>query len=262
MIRISPIPALESNYFWLIQPDQHSRDAFIVDPGDAEPVLDHLNRAGLELKAILVTHHHRDHISGIAALQSQFHIPVYGRQSERIPQVTHPLVAGQAIQLGKMRFEVLDVSGHTLDHIAYFFPGDALQPPSLFCGDALFGGGCGRRFEGSEEVMWASLERLACLPDETLVFCAHEYTLDNLRFAVEIEPGNGELQQRLQQVEQLRKQNLPSLPSAIGIEKRTNPFLRCHLPGLQEAVINRSGESCQTPAQVFGALRRLKDNWH
>ena len=262
MIRINPIPALESNYFWLIQPDQHERDAFIVDPGDATPVLEYMRREGLELKAILVTHHHRDHISGIAELKAQFHIPVYGRQSERIPQVTHPLVPGQAIQLDKMRFEVMDVSGHTLDHIAYFFPGDALQPPSLFCGDALFAGGCGRRFEGSAETMWESLERLARLPDETLVFCAHEYTVDNLGFAADIEPDNRELIARLEQVKQLRHRNMPTLPSAIGIEKRTNPFLRCHLPQVQKAVENLTGETCQTPAQVFGALRRLKDNWH
>lgn len=265
MIRISPIPALDSNYFWLIQPDQHSRTAYVVDPGDAGPVRARLQQEGLDLAAILVTHHHRDHISGIPELVAEFNIPVYGRPSERTPQITDPVQPGDSLQLetvkGTMKFEILDVGGHTLDHIAYFFAGDALQPPSLFCGDALFAGGCGRRFEGSEEMMWQSLERLRSLPDETLIYCAHEYTLDNLRFAVAVEPDNLELQQRLQQVEQLRHQGSCTLPSAIGIEKRTNPFLRCHLRQLRTAAENLSGQTCPTPAQVFGTLRRLKDDW-
>lgn len=261
MIRISPIPALENNYFWLIQPDQHSRDAFIVDPGDATPVMDALSLEGLNLKAILVTHHHRDHISGIAALKEKFDVPVYGRQSDRIPQITHPLLPGDSLQLDNMTFQILDVAGHTLDHIAYFFAGDALQPPSLFCGDALFAGGCGRRFEGTEEVMWQSLERMANLPDETLIYCAHEYTLNNLRFAVAMEPDNLELQLRLQEVEELRHQGVCTLPSSIGIEKRTNPFLRCHLPQLRHAAESHSGKICPTSAQVFGTLRQLKDDW-
>lgn len=261
MIRISPIPALETNYFWLIQPDQHQRTAYIVDPGDARPVKERLVQEGLELAAILVTHHHRDHISGIAELKAEFGIPVYGRPSERIPHITHAIQPGDSLQLEKIGFDILDVAGHTLDHIAFFFTGNALQPPSLFCGDALFAGGCGRRFEGSEDVMWQSLERLAALPDETLVYCAHEYTLDNLRFAVAMEPDNLELQQRLQEVEQLRQHGAITLPSAIGIEKRTNPFLRCHLPQLRLAAESHSGHSCLTPAQVFGVLRRLKDDW-
>ena len=266
MIRISPIPALEDNYFWLIQPDKHSRNAFIVDPGDATPVIDALSLEGLDLQAILVTHHHSDHISGIAEVKEKFNVPVYGRQSIRIPQITHPLLPGDSLQLDTlhhktMTFQVLDVAGHTLDHIAYFFAGDALQPPSLFCGDALFAGGCGRRFEGTEEVMWQSLERMANLPDETLIYCAHEYTLSNLRFAVAMEPDNIELQLRLQEVEKLRHQEVCTLPSSIGIEKRTNPFLRCHLPQLRKVVESLSGETCATPARVFGTLRRLKDDW-
>ncbi|ACE86360.1 hydroxyacylglutathione hydrolase [Cellvibrio japonicus] len=206
---------------------------------------------GLVLDAILVTHHHRDHIGGIDDLQHHYgnQLPVYGPFSQRIPSINIPLKAGDGIDLAGMHFDVIPT------------PGDALQPPSLFCGDALFAGGCGRRFEGTAEDMWASLERLAALPEETLVYCAHEYTLDNLRFAVAIEPDNRELQQRLLTVEAQRAQGQITLPSFIGLEKRTNPFLRCHLRSIRDVVENHFADTFETPAKVFGALRLMKDTW-
>lgn len=261
MISINPIPALDSNYFWVIQPDAQSPQAFIVDPGAAAPVADYLAQHSLHLAGILITHHHRDHVGGLVELTRNRDIPVYGPVSSRIAGITQPLLAGDLVTLGRIQLQVIAVPGHTLDHIAYWWAGDDSQPPSLFCGDALFAGGCGKRYEGSAETMWQSLERLAALPDTTRIYCAHEYTFNNLRFALSLEPDNAALQERFSHIREKLKHQAITLPSQMGEEKRTNPFLRCHLPALRSVAENYLGHPCATAAEVFGILRQMKDEW-
>lgn len=261
MLTITPIPALDSNYFWVIQPDSHTPVVYVVDPGDAAPVIDHLKTHQLSLAAILITHRHRDHIQGIASLLEHSPVPVYGPESELIPLVSHTLSDGDLLKLGDISFNILGVPGHTWEHIAYFCPAADSKPPLLFCGDALFAGGCGRRFDGTAEIMWDSLQKLAALPDETQIYCAHEYTQANLEFALAAEPENPQLAARFEHVKQLRAQGKVTLPSTILLEKRTNPFLRCQQPGIKIFINNKVGQSPDSPAEVFGALRLIKDTW-
>lgn len=262
MLTITPIPALDSNYFWVIQPALDKPDVYIVDPGDATPVIDFLTRNQLVLTAILVTHRHRDHTGGIAGILEHWPVPVYGPESELIPSVSHPLEDGDLLKLEGFELQVIGVPGHTWEHIAYFYSGIHTPHPLLLCGDALFAGGCGRRFDGTAEIMWNSLQKLASLPDDTQIYCAHEYTLANLEFAQAVEPENTELRGRLNQVKELRAQNQITLPSTILLEKRTNPFLRCQQPGIKFFINKRSGQhTANTPAELFGALRTIKDTW-
>lgn len=262
MLTITPIPALDSNYFWVIRPSMDTKAVYVVDPGDAAPVIDYLTRHQLTLAAILITHRHRDHIQGIAGLLERWPVPVYGPDSELIPQVTHKLGDGDLLQLAGITFKIIGVPGHTWEHIAYFAPStDDRTSPRLFCGDALFAGGCGRRFDGTAEIMWDSLQKLAALPDDTQIYCAHEYTQANLAFAVAVEPENRELGVRFEQVKQTRARGGITLPSTILLEKRTNPFLRCQQPGIKIFAETRTRQSQGTPAEVFGALRSIKDTW-
>ncbi len=262
MLTITPIAALDSNYFWVIQPSQDSRAVYVVDPGDAAPVVDYLTRNQLSLAAILITHRHRDHTQGIAGLLERWSVPVYGPDAELIPQVTHRLGDGDLLKLEGIEFSVIGVPGHTWEHIAYFaHPIANGEAPLLFCGDALFAGGCGRRFDGTAEIMWDSLQKLAALPDDTQIFCAHEYTLANLTFAIAVEPDNQALCERLKYVQQLRAQGQITLPSNMLEEKRTNPFLRCQLTSIKIFAETNTGQDLSTPANVFGALRLIKDTW-
>lgn len=261
MLTITPIPALDSNYFWVIRPSADAQTVYVVDPGDAPPVIDYLTRNQLTLAALLITHRHRDHTQGIAGLLERWPVPVYGPESDLIPQVSHPLVDGDALQLSGIKFKIIGVPGHTWEHIAYFSPSTEKISPLLFCGDALFAGGCGRRFDGTAEVMWDSLQKLAALPDDTQIYCAHEYTQANLAFAVAVEPENKELSARFEQVKHIRAQNGITLPSTLLLEKRTNPFLRCQLPGIKIFIENKSGQMPGNSAEVFGALRLIKDTW-
>lgn len=258
MLTVYPIPALESNYFWLLQPDPAKPDVYILDPGDARPVLEFLQHHQLQLAGIIVTHHHWDHTDGIDDLLARFPVPVHGPASQRIPQVTHTLKDSDTLSLPDLQLEVLAVPGHTLDHLAYVYR-DEKGPAKLFCGDTLFAGGCGRMFEGQPEQMLGSLNRLAALPDDTLIYCSHEYTLANLQFAANVEPDNADLQARLQQTRQRREQHLITLPSTIGLERKTNPFLRCHLPTVKAAAESYAKDSLATDAAVFAAVRRWKD---
>lgn len=260
MISITPIPALDSNYIWVIRPRPELPSVYVVDPGDATPVMQYLENHQLQLAGILVTHRHRDHTEGIAGLLQHWKVPVYGPKAESIPSVTYFLADGDQLQLDGIHLQVIAVPGHTWEHIAYFIDDDA-HPPLVFCGDALFAGGCGRRFDGTAEIMWNSLLKLAALPDKTLIYCTHEYTQANLEFARAVEPDNKILEDRLAQVIQMREQHQVTLPSTILLEKRTNPFLRCPLAGVKNFVQNRLGYQCVTDAQVFGGLRLIKDHW-
>jgi hydroxyacylglutathione hydrolase len=254
MMEVRPLHAFDDNYIWLIGCRDKPQVA-IVDPGDEDPVLEYLAQHDLIPEAILITHHHGDHTGGVAELVERFSIPVYGPASERIPALTHPLAEGDEVALPGcgLRFQVLDTPGHTRGHICY------VGHEALFCGDVLFAAGCGRIFEGSPEQMYQSLEKLRALPDETHVYCAHEYTEANLRFALVAEPENGDTQQRMAQVKELRAAQQNTVPSLLGEEKRTNPFLRSHIPSLIVAAEGFAGHSLPTPAEVFATVRHWKD---
>lgn len=254
MITVTPVPAFTDNYLWLLARDGK---AVIVDPGDAAVVLAALRAQALELVAIVVTHHHPDHVGGIAALKAVFDVPVYGPRAEsaKIPGLTVLLDDGDTIDILQARFEVLAVPGHTLGHIAYFQREQAL----LFCGDTLFVGGCGRLFEGTPAQMHDSLSKLAALPPETAVYCAHEYTLGNLDFATTVEPDNAALAAEIARVKSLRAAGIPSVPSTIAREAALNPFLRASDPALAAAANRHAERSLDGPVAVFAELRRWKD---
>lgn len=249
MLDISFIPAFKDNYIWLLR---NGRDAVVVDPGDAAPVMARLRADGLRLKAILITHHHADHQGGVEALVSAFPVPVYGPENESITGRTVALSGGQAIEVLGQRFDVIDVPGHTAGHIAYATAG------ALFCGDTLFGAGCGRLFEGTPAQMHASLARLAELPADTLVYCAHEYTEANLRFAAAVEPENRATQERIAACRERRAAGLPTVPSVLAEELATNPFLRSTEVAVIQAAMARIPEA-KDPVSVFTAIREWKN---
>lgn len=251
MFDVIRIPAFKDNYIWLLR---KGRSAVVVDPGDAQPVQEVLEREGLALKAILVTHHHGDHQGGVATLLSSHPAEVFGPAAESITALTHPLRGGELVRLDAIDcvFQVFAVPGHTLGHLAYYGNG------SLFCGDTLFGAGCGRLFEGTPRQMSDSLARLAALPDETAVYCAHEYTENNLRFALSVEPGSKNLRRRVDEVAVDRANGLPTIPTTIGLEKATNPFLRCGVPEIISTVRGR-GEDASDALAVFTALRKWRN---
>ncbi len=252
--QVLPVPAFKDNYIWVLRDE---RCAAVVDPGDAQPVLDYLARERLELVAILATHHHPDHVGGVERLKRDHDVPVYGPRDEPIPLLTHPLAEGDRIAIAALgaQFEVLDVPGHTRAHIAYY--GSKL----LFCGDTLFACGCGRVFEGTPPQLHASLAKLAALPDDTLVYCAHEYTLANIRFARAVEPGNKALAERERADTRTREQKRPTVPSNIGREKATNPFLRCAEPEVAQSASRFRGAALAGPVEVFAAIREWKNGF-
>ncbi len=237
--------------------------AVVVDPGDAAPVLQALDRDGLQLAGILVTHHHADHVGGIDALRPRLRGPVWGPARERIPPPFVPLRDGDTVDVLGLHFRVMEVPGHTAGHIAYVQEGaadDATEAPLLFCGDTLFSAGCGRLFEGTPAQMHASLSRLAALPAHTRVCCTHEYTLSNLRFAAAVEPGNAERAAHEQHCRALLAQDLPTLPSRIGLERQINPFLRCTEPAVVAAA-RAQGADGDDAVAVLSALREWKNRF-
>jgi hydroxyacylglutathione hydrolase len=254
MLNVLTVPAFKDNYLWLIHDGVH---AAVVDPGDAAPILAALESHKLSLVAILLTHHHADHVGGVPELLSRFKVPVFGPRADGIDAVTMPLAENDTFTVPQLPLElsVLEVPGHTRGHIAYL----AREQGWLFCGDTLFAGGCGRLFEGTPEQMVASLAKLAALPDATKVYCAHEYTLSNLRFAHEVEPNNPELNARIEREQARRAQNIPTVPSTIGLEKATNPFLRCDNPEILASLSHAGKISTQEPISVFAALRAWKN---
>lgn len=257
MFKITAIPALQDNYIWAMHDD---KQAVVVDPGDALPVLEFLAEQGLTLAAILCTHRHHDHIGGIAQLRAVYNVPVYGRRHEKNPHISHDLRDGDQLRLDAfgLVFDIIETPGHLDDHIAYFATN--ATPEILFCGDVLFGAGCGRNFEGTLEQLHHSLQRLSRLPETTLMYCAHEYTASNLRFAIACEPDNPAVQQRIADTAMLRAQNLSTVPSTIALEKATNPFLRCNVPAIVHRLQQR-GLNAPSPASVFAALRQWRDNF-
>ncbi len=260
MLQIHPIPAFNDNYFWLIQPDALQPVAYIIDPGAAEPVYKALESHELTLAGILITHHHHDHIDGATELGQAFKVPIYGPQSAKIPQITDHLIDGDDLTLGPLNARIITLPGHTRDHIGYFIQPSQHQP-ILFGGDTLFGAGCGRLFDGTAEQLFQSLQRIAQLPDDTLIYCAHEYTLNNIRFALHIEPDNTNLITRQAVALHKRQLQLPTIPNSLDLEKQTNPFLRCHLPNIRQRVEQLSQQTLLTELQVFTQLRRLKDEF-
>lgn len=258
-MKLIPLPAFDDNYIWMLHDGQA---ALVVDPGDAQPVLNALQHEGVQLQAILVTHHHGDHTGGARALREATNAQVYGPATEPMPEPLQRLCGGDMVPVLGLSFRVLDVPGHTAGHIAYFCdvrPGLAPEP-LLFCGDTLFSGGCGRLFEGTPAQMLASLEQLARLPGDTRVCCAHEYTLSNLKFALEIEPDNQALLAYRQHCQAVRAQGQPTLPSTIALENQINPFLRSHHAQVIRSV---SRFDAQGVAQVgaFATLRRWKNQY-
>ncbi|HTR00703.1 MAG TPA: hydroxyacylglutathione hydrolase [Candidatus Acidoferrum sp.] len=259
MLHIEPIRAFQDNYLWLFH-QAGNQDATVVDPGDAAPVEAYLARHGLRLASILVTHHHMDHIGGVEALVQHWQVPVYGPRSGKIPQITHPLQEGDNVTVAGIMLRVLEVPGHTLEHIAYY-AADADGTPLVFCGDTLFAAGCGRMFEGTPPVMHASLQKLAALPPATRVFCTHEYTLSNLRFAKAVLKDRPALLARITQEQRKREQDQPTVPSTMALELQTNPFLHCEDAQVLAVLAAERDFKERDPAQVFGALRRWKDGF-
>jgi hydroxyacylglutathione hydrolase len=254
---ITAIPALRDNYIWAIHDGRH---AAVVDPGEAAPVQAFLDARGLRLAAILCTHRHADHTGGITELREVYNVPVYGRRHPGNPLVGHDLREGDRLELDPpgIAFDIIEIPGHLDDHLA--FVAANIAPGILFCGDVLFGAGCGRNFEGTLAQLFHSLQRLAQLPDDTRVYCAHEYTAANLRFALACEPHNPDVQRRIAEVERLRAANLPTVPSSIALEKATNPFLRCTRPELIRTLQQR-GLTDAGELGVFSALRAWRDHF-
>jgi len=251
MLSVIPIPAFEDNYIWLLH---NGQEAVAVDAGDAEPLLEYLAAHDLRLIAVLDTHHHGDHTGGNTDLRR--HIPdlaIYG--DRRIATVNHAVGAGEILDFPALplSLEILGVPGHTADHLAYY------GANRLFCGDALFTCGCGKLFEGTPRQAYESLQKFAALPDETLVYPAHEYTLQNIRFAKLVEPENDVLREREVRDRESRARNQPTLPASLELEKRTNPFLRCQEPAVVEAASRFAGQPLSDPVSVFTSLREWRN---
>lgn len=261
MLEIVPLSALRDNYIWTLRSGGH---AAVVDPGEAHPVLEYLARERLQLAAILATHHHPDHVGGIPELLeatgaqgARRRVAVYGPKGEPIATLTHPVGEGDTVQIPELglALSVLDIPGHTRAHVAYY------GAESLFCGDTLFACGCGRVFEGTAQQMLDSLAKLAALPDATKVYCGHEYTLANIKFAQSVEPRNAALAARLERDRKLREAGKPTLPSTLAEERATNPFLRCREPAVIESANKYLGARLSDPVRVFAAIREWKNRF-
>src|ERR1700742_360845 len=245
-----PVPAFDDNYIWVVSDGHH---AVVVDPGDAAPVRAYLAKRGWRLSAILLTHHHQDHVGGVADLLNGQDVPVYGPAGEAIAHLTHRLKNGDHVTIAApaLEFSVIDVPGHTSGHIAYFQAADSRDTPHVFCGDTLFACGCGRLFEGTPAQMLTSLDALAALPGETEVHCAHEYTMSNIRFALACEPGNADLAAWRDEAAARRARNEPTLPTTIAHERAVNPFLRVDNPEIRRTLAD---ELHETPADRLASF--------
>jgi len=256
MLKIIPLPAFTDNYIWAIV---YGNSCVVVDPGDSSPVFDFLELNNLDLESILITHHHFDHTGGMLALAKKYDCPVYGPSGDHIEGVTSKVSEGDEITIFNLKLKIFDTPGHTLDHIAYFHSSD--KGSYLFCGDTLFSGGCGRLFEGTAEDMFYSLNKFISLPEETLVFCAHEYTQSNLKFALSVNPSNLDLIKYSKKVDELRSNSKITLPSNIGLEKKINPFFLLNdkeiLKNSEEFISGKISNSIESLA----AIRSMKDSF-
>lgn len=257
MLKVTPVRAFTDNYIWLIHAPRDPARVVVVDPGDAKPVERTLAERNLTLAGLLITHHHGDHVGGVAELLENRAIPIYGPASENIPGHPRRLREGDRAGFAELglEFDVLDVPGHTAGHIAYVGHG------AVFCGDTLFSGGCGRLFEGTAEQMHVSLSKLAALPAETLVYCAHEYTLSNLKFGQAVEPDNQAAARYRAECLELRARDEATIPSDIRRERNVNPFLRCDDETVKQAAEAHAGRGLQSQPEVFAVIRQWKDGF-
>jgi len=256
MLEIIPLTALKDNYIWILI-NKINQCVAIVDPSEHEPVLKYIESRNLNPIAILITHHHWDHVGGIAGLTKKYNVPVYTPEKEFVEGSTNPVCEGDVISLPKLGLEIniLDVPGHTSGAIAYY------TEKMVFSGDTLFTGGCGRLFEGSPTQMYSSLSKIKKLPTKTLIYCGHEYTIPNLQFAAAVEIDNKTIQRRLDLAQKTRDKNQPTVPATLEIEKQTNPFLRCNEQSVINSASIRVGRALDNPAEVFATIRNWKDSF-
>lgn len=257
MFSVTPIPAFSDNYIWVIaSPD--SNMVAVVDPGDEAPVLAYLEENNLQLSAILITHHHNDHTGGVEALKDRFKTPVYGPSNSPFQGITHPLNDGDSIQLMGASVAIKAIPGHTLDHISYY---SERHKPQLFCGDTLFLAGCGRLFEGTAKQMLNAMNYFSSLPDDTEVYCTHEYSMANLAFAEAVEPNNDAIKNAIRRCAEQREQDQPTLPTSIAEEKLINPFMRTQHEDVVSAALGFSRSSLSNEVEVFASIREWKNQF-
>ena len=253
MLSVEPIKAYTDNYIWLVSTNEGS---IVVDPGESEEILNLIDSNKIDLKGVLITHHHYDHTNGLLDLTNKINLEVYG--PKKIEGINNIVKESDKFSLIGIDFEVIEIPGHTLDHIAFFSSNN--KDPILFCGDTLFAGGCGRVFEGTFEQMFMSLKKISKYPKETKVFCGHEYTLSNLKFALEVDKDNKDLVNEFNNIEKLISSDIPSLPTNLNKELKLNPFLRCHDIDIKNKVIEKF-DIIDDELQIFTALRKWKDNF-
>ena len=253
MLSVEPIKAYTDNYIWLVSTNEGS---IVVDPGESKEILNLIDTNKIDLKGVLITHHHYDHTNGLLDLTNKMNLEVYG--PEKIEGINNIVNESDKFSLIGINFEVIEIPGHTLDHLAFYSPNN--EDPILFCGDTLFAGGCGRVFEGTFEQMFMSLKKISKYPKETKVFCGHEYTLSNLKFALEVDKDNKDLVNEFNNIEKLISSDIPSLPTNLNKELKLNPFLRCHDIDIKNKVIEKF-DIIDDELQIFTALRKWKDNF-